>query len=84
MQHVCARPRPPVPVQVFTLPELQLIAELCQKHDVIAMCDEVRCHKSVHHACACLNLNDLQADHLPNALLLVILRLLASHMAAGV
>ncbi len=30
--------------QVFTLEELQLIARLCQQHDVIAMCDEVYEH----------------------------------------
>lgn len=28
-------------VQVFTLPELQLVADLCLQHDVIALCDEV-------------------------------------------
>lgn len=36
-------PLPPPP-QVFTREELELIAELCIKHDVIAVCDEVYEH----------------------------------------
>ncbi len=46
-------PRRAFLLQVFTQEELELIAELCQQHDVIALCDEVYEHlvsECVRHA----------------------------------
>ena len=41
--------------KVFSVEELQFIADLCIKHDVIALCDEVRMCQARLHNRVCIN-----------------------------